>query len=126
MDIILSTDAPAPIGAYSQAVRAGEWVICSGQVPIDPKLGKIVDGNFKQQVEQVLQNLSAVLQAAGLGLNHVVKTTVFMTDLTQFAVVNEVYQRFFKEPYPARAAVQVSALPAGAKVEIEAWAIKKP
>ncbi len=126
MDIILSTDAPAPIGTYSQAVRAGEWVICSGQVPLDPKTGKMVSGNFKQQVEQVLQNLSAVLQAAGLGLNHVVKTTVFMTDLKQFGMVNEVYQRFFKEPYPARAAVQVSALPAGAAVEIEAWAIKKP
>lgn len=119
---ILSHDAPAPIGPYSQAVRVGNWIYISGQIPIDPVTGELVAGGVAAQTKQVLQNLQAVLTAVGLNLDSIVKTTIYMTDLTMFAEMNEVYSHYFHPPYPARATVQVSALPRGAQVEIEAIA----
>ncbi len=119
---ILSHDAPAPIGPYSQATRVGNWIFISGQIPIDPATGEMIAGGVAAQTKQVLQNLQAVLTAVGLNLDSIVKTTIYMTDLTMFAEMNEVYAHYFHPPYPARATVQVSALPKGAQVEIEAIA----
>lgn len=119
---ILSQDAPAPIGPYSQAVRVGNWIFISGQIPIDPTTGEMISGGVAAQTQQVLQNLQAVLTAIGLNLDSIVKTTIYMTDLNMFAEMNEVYANYFHPPYPARATVQVSALPKGAQVEIEAIA----
>ncbi|GIV11159.1 MAG: reactive intermediate/imine deaminase [Fimbriimonadales bacterium] len=119
---ILSQDAPAPIGPYSQAVRVGDWIFISGQIPIDPATGKMITGGVATQTKQVLQNLQAVLTAVGLNLDSIVKTTIYMTDLSMFAELNEVYANYFHPPFPARATVQVSALPMGAQVEIEAIA----
>lgn len=115
--------APAAIGPYSQGVRAGGMVFVSGQLPLDPATGVPVAGDMQAQVARCLENIRAVLRAAGLDLQHVVKTTVFLTDLGAFAAVNEVYARYFTPPYPARAAVQVAALPKGAAVEIDAVAV---
>ncbi|MFA6030966.1 MAG: RidA family protein [Elusimicrobiota bacterium] len=120
-ETVCSEQAPAAIGPYSQAVRAGEWVFVSGQLPVDAKSGKLEEG-VAAQTERALKNVGAVLAAAGLDYRHVVKTTVFMTDLGRFAEMNDVYARFFKDAPPARATVQVSALPKGASVEIEAVA----
>ncbi|MFA6093052.1 MAG: RidA family protein [Elusimicrobiota bacterium] len=120
--IVSSSQAPAAIGPYSQAVRAGDFVFVSGQLPADPVSGALVSGGTAEQTEQVLKNLGAVLSAAGLGFGDVVKTTVFMTDLGKFAQMNEVYGKAFSSEPPARATVQVSALPKGAQVEIEAVA----
>jgi 2-iminobutanoate/2-iminopropanoate deaminase len=123
--IVSTADAPAAIGPYSQAVRAGGFVFCSGQIPLDPKTGSMVGGDdVEAQTRQVMMNLKAVLQAAGADFGKVVKTTIFLTDLNDFVRVNGVYASFFEgvEP-PARATVQVAALPRGAKVEIEATAI---
>jgi len=111
--------APQAIGPYSQAVRAGDWVFVSGQLPLDPG-GQAMPSGVAEQTEACLQNLAAILSQAGLGMQDVVKTTVFMTDLGQFAAMNEVYARHFPAPCPARATVQVAALPKGAAVEIEA------
>jgi 2-iminobutanoate/2-iminopropanoate deaminase len=111
--------APAAIGPYSQAIRAGGWLFTAGQIPLDPETGGLVEGDARVQAERVLWNLEAVLRAAGLGLENVVKSTIFLTDLADFAAVNEVYGRFFTAPFPARSTVQVAALPRGAKVEIE-------
>ncbi|MDM7461996.1 MAG: RidA family protein [bacterium] len=119
---ILSHDAPAPIGPYSQATRVGNWIFISGQIPIDPATGEMISGGVAAQTKQVLQNLQAVLTAVGLNLDSIVKTTIYLTDLTMFAEMNEVYAQYFHPPYPARATVQVSALPKGAQVEIEAIA----
>lgn len=119
--VISSKDAPAAIGPYSQAIKASGFVFASGQIPLKAD-GAMVDGGVAAQTERCLENLKAVLAAAGLDLSDVVKTTVFMTDLTQFTAMNEVYGRFFAAPYPARATIQVSALPKGAGVEIEAVA----
>ncbi len=120
----VSTDkAPKAIGPYSQGVSAGGWVFVSGQIPAGPD-GALVTGDIKKQTERCLDNLSAVLEAAGLSLADVVKTTVYMTDLSQFSAMNEVYARHFREPFPARATVGVSALPKGAAVEIEAAAVR--
>lgn len=116
--------APAAIGPYSQAVREGRLVFVSGQIPLDPA-GALVSG-VAEQTRQVLENLAAVLGAAGLGFKDVVKTTVYMTDLGQFGAMNEVYARFFEPPYPARATIGVLALPKGAAVEIEAVACAGP
>ncbi len=125
MKSILSTDkAPAAIGPYSQAVWAGDLLFCSGQIPIDPATGTLVEGDAATQAERVLKNIRALLEAAGLGMAHVVKTTVFATDMGEFGAVNEVYARFFSEEPPARSFVQVAALPKGAKVEIEVVARK--
>ena len=117
---VRSTAAPAPVGPYSQAVVAGDLVFCSGQIPLDPATGKLVEGDVEAQAERVLGNLAAVLAAAGSSLARVVKATVFLADLGDFARVNAVYDRFFPRfPKPARSTVQVAKLPAGAKIEIE-------
>ncbi len=122
MESIVSKQAPKPIGPYSQAIRAGEWLYCSGQLPIDQETGKIETQDTQEQTRQVLENLRAVLRAAGQDLSQVVKTTVYMIDLKEFQDMNKMYGEYFNEPYPARAAVQVAALPAGARVEIDAVA----
>lgn len=115
--------APAAIGPYSQAVAAGPWVWCSGQIPLDPATGQLVGGSIEAQARRVFENLSAVLRAAGSSLDRVVKTTVFLADLGDFATLNAVYAEYFGEVPPARSTVQVAALPRGARVEIEAVAL---
>jgi 2-iminobutanoate/2-iminopropanoate deaminase len=121
--IISTNEAPAAVGPYSQAVRAGLMVFCAGQIPLDPKSGQIESQDVGEQAKRVLENIGAVLQAAQLSFSHVVKTTVFLTDLADFQTVNEIYARFFRDNPPARSTIQVSALPKGARVEIEAIAI---
>ncbi len=116
--------APRALGPYSQAVVVAETVFCAGQVGLDPATGKLVPGGIAAETARALENLAAVLGAAGLSLAEVVKTTVYLTDLGEFAAMNEVYGRHFAAPYPARATVQVAALPAGARVEIEAIAVR--
>lgn len=117
---IISTDkAPGAIGPYSQAIKTGGMVYCSGQIPIDPETGEFVSNDITEQTDQVLKNLSAVLEAAGSGLGSVVKTTVFLADMSDFAAMNEIYGRYFSENKPARATVQAARLPRDAKVEIE-------
>jgi len=124
---IIATDrAPRAIGPYSQAVRAGNLVFASGQIPIDPATGEFVAGGVAEQTEQVLRNLTSVFAAAGVELNQIVKTTVFLADMEDFAAMNEVYGRFFGEQPPARATVQAARLPRDAKVEIEAIAVSEP
>ena len=121
---IITTDrAPGAIGPYSQAVRAGNLIFASGQIPIDPATGEFVAGGIAEQTEQVLRNLTAVFEAAGAGMNQVVKTTVFLLSMDDFAAMNEVYGRFFGEEPPARATVQAARLPRDARVEIEAIAL---
>lgn len=121
-DIVATDRAPRAIGPYSQAVRAGDLVFASGQIPIDPATGEFVAGGIAEQTEQILRNLTAVFEAAGVGLNQVVKTTVFLADMDDFTAMNEVYGRFFGEEPPARATVQAARLPRDARVEIEAIA----
>jgi 2-iminobutanoate/2-iminopropanoate deaminase len=121
---IASSDAPAAIGPYSQGIDTGGLLFVSGQIPAGSD-GNVVSGGVAPQTERCILNVAAILKAAGLGLGDVVKTTVFMTDLTQFAAMNEVYARHFTSPYPARATVQVAALPKGAGVEIEAIAARR-
>jgi len=122
---VTSPDAPKAIGPYAQAVTAtGRLVFCSGQIPLDPKTGEIVGaGDVRAQTERVMQNLAAVLTAAGASFAHVAKTTIFLTDLQDFAAVNEVYARYFPDHPPARATVQVAGLPRGSMVEIDAIAV---
>jgi reactive intermediate/imine deaminase len=120
MKPISTPDAPAAIGTYSQAVRAGDTVYCSGQIPIDPKTGKLVEGDFEVHVRRVFDNLRAVCRAAGGDFDRVVRVTVYLTDLGTFAKVNEAMATYFKEPYPARAAVGVASLPRGSQVEVDA------
>jgi 2-iminobutanoate/2-iminopropanoate deaminase len=117
--------APKAIGPYSQAIIADDFVFCSGQIPIDPASGNILEGTIEDQTRQVLKNLGAVLEAAGTSFDGVVKTTVFLQDMNDFAKMNAVYAEFFKAPNPARAAVQVARLPRDVKIEIEAIAILK-
>ncbi len=119
---IATSDAPAAIGPYSQAVRAGGLIFLSGQIPLDPATGQIVPGDVATQAERVLKNLQAILVAGGCALGDVVRTTIYLVDLAHFATVNEVYARFFAPPYPARVTVQVAALPRGSLVEIDAIA----
>ena len=114
-----SDKAPKALGPYSQAIVAGGLVFASGQVPIDPATGNFVEGRIKEQTKQSLTNVSNVLAEAGIDLSHVLKTTVFLSDMDNFAAMNEVYATFFSEPYPARSAVAVKTLPKGALVEIE-------
>jgi 2-iminobutanoate/2-iminopropanoate deaminase len=123
--VIVTEGAPKPFAGapYNQAVRAGGFVFCAGQVGFDPASGKLVDGGVEAQARRVMQNLAAVLEAAGSGLDRVVKTTIFVADLGDFAAVNEVYGSCFSEAPPARSTVQVAGLPAGALVEIEAIAL---
>lgn len=118
-EIISTERAPGAIGPYSQAIKTGGMVYCSGQIPIDPETGEFVSNDISEQTEQVLKNLSAVLEAAGTTLGSVVKTTVFLADMSDFAAMNEIYGRFFNENKPARATVQAARLPRDAKVEIE-------
>ena len=123
--IIATTAAPGAIGPYSQAIEANGFVFASGQIPLDPATGVFAIGGVEEQTEQALKNLKAVLAAAGCELSDVVKTTVFLTDMGDFAKVNAVYAKFFEAECPARSAVQVGALPKGALVEVEAIAAKK-
>ena len=122
-EIIHTDQAPHAIGPYSQAVRAGNLVFASGQIPTDPATGEFVSGGIAEQTEQVLRNLSAVLEAAGTGLDRVVKTTVFLAEMVDFAAMNEVYARFFTREPPARATVAAAGLPRNARVEIDAIAL---
>ena len=121
--IISTNEAPAAVGPYSQAVRAGAMVFCAGQIPLDPKTGQIVTGDIGAQTRRVMNNITAVLKASDLNFNHIVKTTIFLTDLGDFQTVNEIYGSYFKQEPPARSTVQVSALPKGAHVEIEVIAM---
>lgn len=120
---IATKKAPAAIGPYSQAIQAGQVFFCAGQIHIDPNTGALVTGDISKMTKRVMDNLKAVLEEAGAGMEHVVKTTVYMTDLADFPKMNETYATYFKEPYPARATVQVAALPKGARIEIEAMAV---
>lgn len=117
--VIHSNQAPAAVGPYSQAIDCGEFVFCSGQIPLVPETGLLAEGGIEEQTVQMFSNITAVLNAAGLELSNVVKTTVFMTDLGQFAEFNSIYARYFPEHPPARSCVQVCALPKGALVECE-------
>jgi len=121
-EIIATERAPRAIGPYSQAVRTGNLIFASGQIPIDPATGEFVSGGVAEQTEQVLRNLTAVFEAAEVGLDQVVKTTVFLADMEDFTAMNEVYGRFFGENPPARATVQAARLPRDARVEIDAIA----
>ncbi|MGB3398604.1 MAG: RidA family protein [Candidatus Deferrimicrobiaceae bacterium] len=114
--------APAAIGPYSQAILSGGFLFCSGQIPLDPATGKMVEGGIEAQTERVLRNLAAVLEAGGASLGSVAKTTVYLVDLSDFSAMNEVYRTFFPENPPARATIQAAKLPAGALVEIDAVA----
>lgn len=116
---IATERAPQAIGPYSQAVRVGDWVFFSGQIPLDPHSGELVTGGIGTQAEQVMKNVAAVLAASGLGFDDIVKTTIYLTDLADFAIVNDIYGRCFGGVPPARATVQVAALPKGALIEIE-------
>jgi 2-iminobutanoate/2-iminopropanoate deaminase len=120
---IVAEKAPAALGPYSAAVRVGDFVYCSGQTPIVPETGELVEGCVACQTTQVLKNISAVLEAAGLTFDNVVKTTVFLTDMADFAKMNEVYAEYFTQPFPARSTVAVAALPKAASVEIEVVAV---
>ncbi|SVD44844.1 uncharacterized protein METZ01_LOCUS397698 [marine metagenome] len=125
MKVINTSKAPKAIGPYSQGVEHNNFVYTSGQIPLNPETGKLVEGDFKKEVAQVLKNVDAVLTKAGSSLNKAIKLTVFVTDLSKFSELNEVFESFFKEDPPARSAVQVSALPLGVRVEIEAVGIIK-
>lgn len=122
-EIVSTENAPGAIGPYSQAIKAGGLVFCSGQIPIDPATGQFISDVVSEQTEQVLKNLSEVLKAAGASLDSVVKTTVFLVDMNDFAEMNEVYGRFFSENKPARATVQAARLPRDARVEIDCIAL---
>lgn len=123
-EIIATPNAPAAIGPYSQAVQAGDLVYTAGQIPLVPATGKLIDGGIEAQTGQVMQNLAHILEAAGSDLAHIVKTTIFVTNLADFAAINKVYASFFAGDPPARSTVQVTALPLGANIEIEVVAIK--
>lgn len=118
-EVISTENAPGAIGPYSQAIKASGMIFCSGQIPIDPATGEFVEGGVKEQTEQVFKNLIAVLEAGGSSLDGVVKTTVFLADMNDFAAMNEVYSKYFDSNKPARATVQAARLPRDAKVEIE-------
>lgn len=122
--VISSPDAPAAVGPYSQAIAVGNMLFCAGQIPLDPKTNELVSEDVTEQTHQVCKNIRAVLAANGMGFEHVVKTTVFLTDLGNFAAMNAVYPQYFTEPFPARSSIGVAALPRGSKVEIEVTAIK--
>ena len=122
-EAISTTASPAAIGPYSQAIRTDQLVFTSGQIPLDPATGVLVSDDFERQTEQVMDNLEAVLTAAGSSFDRVTKFVCFLTDLSNFAIVNEVFERRLNKPYPARSCVEVSALPKGASVEVEAIAL---
>lgn len=122
-EIISTSKAPSAIGPYSQGVKVGNLVFISGQIPIDPITGNTVEGGIKEQTRRVIENIKAILESIGGNLSNVVKTTVFMVDLSEFSAMNEVYKEYFSEKPPARSTVQVAALPRNVKIEIEAIAI---
>ena len=124
MKAIHTNNAPAAIGPYSQAIEVNGFVFASGQIPIDPKTGNFVEGGIKEQTAQALTNAGNILKEAGTNLAHVVKTTVYLADMADFAAMNEVYATFFSQPFPARSAVAVKELPKGARVEVEVLAAK--
>lgn len=119
MEAIHTNNAPKAIGPYSQAIKVGNLVFASGQIPIDPSTGNFIEGGIKEQTRQSLTNAQAILKEAGTDLAHVVKTTVFLSDMDNFGAMNDVYAEFFTQPYPARSAVAVKTLPKGALVEVE-------
>lgn len=119
---IFTEDAPAPVGPYSQALRVGPWLICSGQIPLDPKTSQVVGSDISSQTHQVFKNIQACLEVAGASLNDVVKAGIFLTDLKEFSILNDIYSSYFKDHKPARSCVEVSALPKGVRIEIEIWA----
>ncbi len=119
MNVICTKNAPAAVGPYSQAINCGDFVFLSGQIPLVPETGLVADGGLEAQAHQMFANIKAVLAEAGMSLSNVVKTTVFMTTLSQFAAFNTIYAEYFKAPYPARSCVEVSALPKGVLVECE-------
>jgi 2-iminobutanoate/2-iminopropanoate deaminase len=121
--IVSTSEAPAAVGPYSQAIRSGSMLFCAGQIPLDPKTGQIVSEDISEQTRRVLENIAAVLKAEHLAFDHVVKTTIFLTSMGDFQTVNEIYATYFRENPPARSTVAVSALPKGAKVEIEVIAV---
>ncbi|XHR30367.1 MAG: RidA family protein [Chthoniobacteraceae bacterium] len=123
-NVIASPEAPKAVGPYSQAVTAGGFLFAAGQIPLDPATGELIEGDVSAQTERVIQNIEAVLRADGLTFANVVKTTVFLTNLADFAAMNAVYSRYFAEPFPARSTIQVAALPKGVQVEIELIAAK--
>jgi 2-iminobutanoate/2-iminopropanoate deaminase len=125
MTVIFTDRAPRPVGPYSQAIVVGPLVFCSGQIGLDPLMGKLVEGGSKEQTEQCVRNLQAVLKAAGCSLEDVVKTTIFVVDMGEFKEINEAYAKFFPRAPPARSTVGVAALPLNARVEIEAIASKR-
>ena len=121
--IISTSDAPAAVGPYSQAVRVGSTIYCAGQIPLDPNTGQIVAGGIDPQTRRVLDNITAVLKAEGLTFENIAKTTIFLVDLADFQTVNEIYGSYFKSEPPARSTVQVAGLPKGARIEIEVIAM---
>jgi 2-iminobutanoate/2-iminopropanoate deaminase len=120
---ISSSDAPKAIGPYSSALRAGHLLFISGQVPFDPHTGNMIDGDIAAHTRRVLENVGALLEAAGLSFTSVARTTVFLADMNDFAAMNDVYRSFFSEPYPARSTVQAARLPRDARIEIDAIAV---
>ncbi len=123
--VVYTEKAPKPVGPYSQAIIAGDFIFTAGQIPIDPKTNQIVQGDIKEQTRQVLENLKAVLEEAGASFDDVVKVTVYMKDLNEFSAMNEVYSEYFKNSPPARTTVEVSRLPRDVKIEIDLIALKK-
>jgi 2-iminobutanoate/2-iminopropanoate deaminase len=122
MDVISTSKAPAAIGPYSQAISSGGFLFCSGQIPLDPSSGEMVCGSIEEETTRVMENLQAVLAAAGISFEQVVKTTLYIVDMVDFPVVNQIYGRYFSEIKPARVTVAVAALPRGARIEIDAIA----
>jgi 2-iminobutanoate/2-iminopropanoate deaminase len=122
--VIATTEAPTAIGPYSQGIVAGPFLFCSGHIPLKPETGALIEGGVSDQTKQVLQNIAAILRVHGLGMEHVVKTTVFLTDLADFGEMNAIYANYFSSDPPARSTIQVAALPKGANIEIEAIAVK--
>lgn len=122
--VIATPDAPAAVGPYSQAIATGDFLFCAGQIPLEPATGALMEGDAVAQTTRVLENVKAVLAANGMTFANVVKSTVFLTDLADFAAMNGVYAQYFAEPFPARSTIQVAALPRGANVEIEVVAAR--
>jgi 2-iminobutanoate/2-iminopropanoate deaminase len=122
-EVVSAPDAPRAMGAYSPAIKAGNLLFISGQIPVDPSTGNLVQGDITAQAEQVMRNVTALLRAAGVGFDHVVRTTVYLADMNDFAGMNEVYSRYIVDPPPARATVQVARLPRDVKIEVDAIAV---
>jgi 2-iminobutanoate/2-iminopropanoate deaminase len=123
---ISSPNAPKAIGPYSSALRAGDWLFISGQIPFDPATGQLIDGDIAVQTRRVFENIGALVSAAGLTFADIVRTTVFLADMNDFAAMNEIYRTYFSEPYPARSTVQAARLPRDARIEIDAIALRIP